>query len=46
MTKKPLNAQVAVCGPELLKAGYKVIVYNPVEPEISNAYNMLYYAKV
>ncbi len=35
---------LAVCGPELLKAGYKVIVFNPVAPEISNAYNMLYYA--
>jgi type IV secretory pathway TraG/TraD family ATPase VirD4 len=36
---------LSICGPELLKAGYEVLVYHPYAPDLSDAWNMLSYAK-
>lgn len=40
----PKGELLSICGPELKKAGYEVIIYHPYNPELTNAWNMLYYA--
>jgi type IV secretion system protein VirD4 len=40
----PKAELLSICGPELEKAGYEVVIYHPYSPELTNAWNMLYYA--
>jgi len=41
----PKTELLSVCGPVLKEAGYEVHVYHPYAPELSDAWNMLYYAR-
>lgn len=41
----PKMELLSICGPELLRAGYEVLVYHPYAPDLSDAWNMLSYAK-
>lgn len=41
----PKMELLSICGPELLKAGYDIMIFHPYEPMISDAWNMLHYAK-
>jgi len=40
----PKMELLSICGPELQKAGYNIMVFHPYAPEISSAWNMMYYA--
>ncbi|MGB9825832.1 MAG: type IV secretory system conjugative DNA transfer family protein, partial [Desulfofundulus sp.] len=41
----PKTELLGVCGPELVKAGYEILVYHPYSPELSDAWNMMAHMK-
>lgn len=41
----PKTELLSVCGPVLKEAGYEILVFHPYDPEISDAWNMLSYAR-
>lgn len=45
MVTDPKMELLSVCGPVLREAGYKILVYHPYDPELSDAWNMLSYAR-